>query len=98
MFGNQTSDASNQLTLSGLLPSGSGTYIYNNYGYDAAGNRNTGGSTPTTGNRLSTDGTWNYTYDAKGNVTEKDSVSTAEKWTYAYDNANHLIEAKHYNA
>jgi RHS repeat-associated protein len=93
-----TYDHSNQLTRSGFLASGSMSYVYHDYGYDAAGNRNTGGSTPTTGNQLSTDGTWDYVYDAKGNVTEKDSVSTAEKWTYAYNNANELTQAKHYDA
>jgi RHS repeat-associated protein len=90
-------DASGQLTLVGFLPSGSMTYVYSNYGYDAAGNRNTGGSTPTTGNQLTTDGTWDYTYDPKGNLIEKDSVSTSERWTYGYDNANELTQVKHYN-
>ncbi|HZZ79558.1 MAG TPA: RHS repeat-associated core domain-containing protein [Gemmataceae bacterium] len=90
-------DGANQLTLVGFLPSGSMTYVYSNYGYDAAGNRNTGGSTPTTGNQLTTDGTWDYTYDPKGNLIEKDSVSTSEKWTYAFNNANELTEVKHFN-
>ena len=43
-------------------------------GYDANGNRDTGGTTVGVDNELSTDGTWNYTYDNDGNLTEKTSV------------------------
>lgn len=37
--------------------------------YDAGGNRTSGGTTVTAGNRLGTDGTWAYAYDADGRLT-----------------------------
>src|SRR5207244_3817037 len=64
----------------------------------AAGNRNTNGFVATTANRMSTDGTWNYTYDDEGNQTRKDNISTSYYWTYDYGNKNELLKAKYFNA
>jgi RHS repeat-associated protein len=44
-------------------------------------------------NRLTTDGTWNYSYDNEGNRIGKTNISTGENWVYAYDNANELVSA-----
>src|SRR5262249_37223441 len=68
---------------------------YHTYEWDAAGNRTNGGfdQGANKGNQLATDGTWNYTYDAEGNVSSKTHQETGESWTYSYDLHNHLIEA-----
>jgi hypothetical protein len=42
------------------------------------------------GNRLTTDGSFTYTYDAAGDEIGKQSRSTADTISYAYDTANHL--------
>jgi RHS repeat-associated protein len=51
--------------------------------YDANGNRTSGGSTVSAGNRLQSDGMWNYVYNAEGQVTSKSAGSTT--WSYSYD-------------
>jgi hypothetical protein len=66
--------------------------------YDATGNR----TTVTTGagtvnyttasdNRLSSDGTWNYTYFTNGNLQKKVRISDGLTWSYVYDHWNRLI-------
>ena len=47
----------------------------------------------TTGNQLSTDGTYNYTYDANGNELTKTNISTGDYWTYGYDDKNEMTSA-----
>src|SRR6266481_4257777 len=49
---------------------------------------------PCPGNQLLNDGTWEYTYDAEGNETEKYNASTEDDWTYGYDNRNELVKAQ----
>ncbi len=44
-------------------------------------------------NRISSDDTWNYTYDAEGNTLTKTNISTNEQWTYSYDSAHQLTSA-----
>jgi RHS repeat-associated protein len=44
-------------------------------------------------NELLTDGTWNYGYDAVGNMTSKTNIATGETWSFGYDNANHMTSA-----
>ena len=63
-------------------------------GLDATGNRNNGSNTPATGNRFSTDGVWNYSDDAEGNVIAKTNITSGETWNYTYDNENDMISAK----
>jgi RHS repeat-associated protein len=76
-------DAASQLTNDGV----------NSYGYDAAGNRNNSGQTISTGNHLTADANWNYTYDDEGNLTRKVSVGgPTVTWTYAWDNKNRLTD------
>jgi len=79
-------DADNQLTA------GTGMTTIS---YDANGNRNNGFYSTTTANEITSDGTWNYSYDAEGNVTTKTITSTGEKWTYTYDEKNELLTATH---
>ena len=66
----------------------------NTYGYDPNGNRNTTGYVTGTGNELTNDGTFTYTYDNEGNLTKKSKGASAETWYYGYDEWNHLISVK----
>ena len=49
------------------------------------------GYTTGTGNELTNDGTWTYTYDADGNMSEKSKGTRLETWFYTYDNTGHLL-------
>ncbi|MFO0969473.1 MAG: RHS repeat-associated core domain-containing protein [Gemmataceae bacterium] len=53
------------------------------------------GYTVTTNNQYSTDGTWNYTYNNEGAITQKTNISTGELWLYTWDHNNRLIKAEH---
>jgi RHS repeat-associated protein len=46
------------------------------------------------GNRLTNDGTWTYTYDDEGNVTQKSKGSGLETVYYSYDNLNRLTNIR----
>src|SRR5438094_5307207 len=61
--------------------------------YDATGNRTGTGYVTAADNRLLSDGTWNYTYDAAGNTAKKVNIATGETWTYGYDFNNHMVWA-----
>src|SRR5262249_47284770 len=64
------------------------------YSYDANGNPTNDGDVIGTDNQLTSNGTWNYSYDAVGNLTGKTATdSSGIAWTYGYDYANHLISA-----
>ncbi len=86
-------DAAGQLT-------GSQDNLYGNrvYSYDAAGNSTVVDTTIGTDNQISTDGTWNYFYDADGNRIEKVNIADSDCWTYAYDDANRLITVEHHSS
>ena len=66
------------------------------FGLDAASGvqaflRETGrGYAVGTDNQVTTDGTWTYTYDAVGNLTQKSKGAGLETWYYTYDDENHL--------
>jgi RHS repeat-associated protein len=47
-------------------------------------------------NRLTCDGTYTYTYNAEGDLTQK--VSTSATWTYGWDNLNRLVGVKQVTA
>jgi RHS repeat-associated protein len=64
------------------------------YSYDGTGNRTMTGYQTGTGNQLLNDGTWAYTFDSEGNEIKKSKGSSAETWTFGYDNQNHLLWAK----
>ena len=50
-----------------------------------------------TDNEIASDGTWDYSYDAEGNMTEKINIATGEYWDLRYDLNNMLTEAVDYN-
>src|SRR5207248_1313709 len=63
------------------------------YTYDPNGNRTSAGYVTGRDNQLLSDGTFTYTYDAEGNERTKTAIATGDKWTYGYDNLNHLVAA-----
>ena len=63
------------------------------YNYDPNGNPDNTGDTIGTDNEITSDGIYNYTYDNEGNEITKTTISTGDKWTYGYNNANELISA-----
>src|SRR6202453_3860391 len=75
---------------------GAGTQSYS---LSAGGNPTASGDSTTTGNELATfvdpvsGNTFDYTYDAAGNVLTKTDMTTSVEWTYAYDNDNNMISA-----
>jgi YD repeat-containing protein len=81
-------DSANQLTASGTAT----------FAYDAAGNRTSGGSTPSSGDQISQDANYTYSYDADGNRTGKTSRSDGSSWVYTYNAADQLISATNYDS
>ena len=78
------------------------------FSYDANGNRTEGSYTTGADNELTSDGTYNYHYDAEGNCTWKyqgtwnsvnhrPSSNDAYVAQYTYDNRDRLTEAKVWN-
>ena len=51
------------------------------------------GYTTDTGNRVTSDGTWTYTYDDAGQMIKKSKGSSAETWVYSYDHAGQMTSA-----
>jgi hypothetical protein len=64
------------------------------YGYDHAGNRTNTGYSTGTFNRLTSDGTYNYQYDANGNRTLRTKISDNTKTEYTWDHRNRLTGVK----
>src|SRR5262249_34119314 len=62
---------------------------------DADGNRTIGSYQTGTGNRLSTDGTFNYSYDGEGNLQTKQLVSDPTKLaTFTWDHRDRLTRVQ----
>ena len=61
---------------------------------DGSGNRPDTGYVTGTGNRLQSDGTWTYTYDAAGQLVKKSQGASAETWTYSYDHRGQMVWAE----
>ena len=66
------------------------------YAYNAVGNRVTSSLHPTgyttgLGNRLSSDGTFNYTYDNEGNMVRRTEIATGNIRELEYDYRNRLV-------
>src|SRR5205085_2062222 len=68
------------------------------YTYDANGNRTMNGYTTTAGNRLTSDGTYNYTYDNEGNLTTQTKISDGAQTIYSYDYRNRVTDVAVKNA
>jgi RHS repeat-associated protein len=82
---NYSYDSANELTgVSGALNAA--------YSYDKNGNRTMTGYSTTTGNRLSSDGTYSYTYDNEGNLTTQTTIATGAQTVYSWDYRNRLTE------
>lgn len=63
------------------------------YTYDLSGNRINGGFAATTDNRLTTDGTYNYSYDLEGNLEFRVDIATGAYTQYIWDHRNRLVSA-----
>src|SRR5262245_52214599 len=63
-----------------------------NYSFDLNGNRTMAGHTVIANNRLSTDGTYNYTYDNEGNMLSRTKISGSTSEEYAWDHRNRLVK------
>ena len=68
------------------------------YSFDSNGNRTNTGYTTGTNNQLSSDGTYNYTYDNAGNLTKKTTIATGNYVTYTWDYHNRLTDVQAYNS
>ena len=79
----------NQLT--GVTHSNS-SFANESFSYDSNGNRTMTGYTTGTGNELTSDGTYDYTYDANGNMITKTDIATGDELIYTYDFRNRLVE------
>jgi RHS repeat-associated protein len=75
------------------------------YSYDVGGNPTESGDTYNASykNQITSDSTWNYSYDNDGNITGKLNITSGGplsgwSWTYGYNNSNELTSTKEYNA
>ncbi|MCB1099682.1 MAG: hypothetical protein KDN22_29190, partial [Verrucomicrobiae bacterium] len=50
------------------------------------------------GNRIQTDGTYNYTYDAEGNMATRTAIANGVSQEFIYDHRNRLVEVHTRNA
>jgi YD repeat-containing protein len=62
------------------------------YTYNATGNRTNGGYTVGTNNRMTSDGTYNYTYDDEGNRLTRTKISDSSLTEYTWDHRNRLTK------
>ena len=69
-----------------------GSFANESFSYDSNGNRNTTGYATGTGNRSSSDGTYNYSYDDEGNETSRTKISDGSQTVYKWDYRNRLTE------
>ena len=88
-------DDTNQLTASDYA---SDWQTDESYTYDDNGNRTNTGYTTGDHNRLTSDGTYNYTYDNEGNVLTKTNISTSESVEYTWDHRNRLTKVTFKNS
>ena len=62
------------------------------FSYDVNGNRTMTGYTTDTGNRLTSDGIYDYSYDDNGNLILKSKISNGDTWEYSWDFRNRLTQ------
>ncbi len=86
-----TYTANNQLT--GVTHSNS-SFANESFSYDANGNRTMTGDSTGTGNELTSDGTYDYTYDNDGNLITQTDIATGDETIYSYDFRNRLVEVQ----
>ncbi len=91
---NYAYDADGQLISA--VPAGTGTT--SSYSYDANGNPAASGAVMGPDNELLYDGTYNYTYDADGNLISQTDIATGDVTDYQYDYRNRLTAAISKNA
>jgi RHS repeat-associated protein len=81
----------NQLT--GVMHSDT-SFADESLSFDANGNRDSTGYSTGTGNELASDGTYDYTYDADGNMITRTAIATGVEDVYTYDYRNRLTEVQ----
>jgi RHS repeat-associated protein len=91
---NYTYDNDGQLTGA----TGSALPASESYSYDANGNRTNSGDTTTTNNELTSDGTYDYTYDADGNLITQTTIATGATENFTWDYRNRLTEVTYKTA
>ena len=64
------------------------------FSFDANGNRTMAGYATGTNNRLTTDGTYNFEYDAEGNRTKRTEIATGE--VVEYDSMKYGVRSTKY--
>jgi len=95
-------DPTNQLTSATYTTASGGHQPANeSYSFDKNGNRNMTGYSTGSDNLMSSDGTYNYQYDADGNTTVRTQIastySTQYKTTYNWDYRNRLTDVEYYD-
>ena len=88
-----THDLAGQLTAADYT-----TQADESYAYDANGNRTSGGATIGPNNQILFDGTYDYDYDAEGNLICKTEIATGEFTEYVYDHRNRMTAATTYSS
>ncbi len=92
-------DDTNQVT--GASYAGTGQPANESYGYDSNGNRTNTGYSTGSNNQLTSDGTFDYTYDAEGNRITRTRISNdpADDYltTYTWDYRDRLTDVNFYN-
>jgi RHS repeat-associated protein len=77
---------------------GTGLPSSDSYAYDANGNRNSTGYTTGTDNELTSDGTYDYAYDADGNLITQTTIATGATENFTWDYRNRLTEITYKNS
>jgi len=94
-----TYDPTNQLTAATYT--GTNQPANESYSFDSTGNRTNTGYTTGTNNQLTSDGTFNYTYDHEGNRATRTRISSGSAndylTTYTWDYRNRLTDVDYYN-
>ena len=92
-------DNTNQVT--GASYTGTNQPTNESYSYDSNGNRTNTGYSTGTNNQLTSDGTFNYTYDAEGDRTSRTRISTAYatdyQTTYTWDYRDRLTDVEYFD-
>jgi RHS repeat-associated protein len=77
---------------------GTGLPSSQSYSYDATGNQTAAGDSTGTDNQLTSDGTYDYAYDADGNLITKTTIATGATENFTWDYRNRLTEITYKNS